>query len=141
MRPPWQAYALCPADPNAVPTIKFPQPSTDPDGGQRFSVPTDNPKIWRKPYYLTISDVDNKVYQIEVTKTLPWPPFNTMGMGTGFDHMVMTCPTPNVPGYTNVPGNPNDQNNWCGAINQVSNPIGTPTNAQRFELDTRPPDE
>ena len=53
MRPPWQAYALCPADPNAVPTIKFPQPSTDPGGGQRFSVPTDNPKIWRKPCYLT----------------------------------------------------------------------------------------
>ena len=67
--------------------------------------------------------------------------FNTMGMGTGFDHMVMTCATPNVPGYTNVPGNPNDQNNWCGAINEVSNPIGTPDNAQRFELDTRPPNE
>jgi hypothetical protein len=139
MRPAWQAYALCPADPNAVPTITFPNPPTDPNGGQRFSVPTDNPKIWRKPCYLTISDAANRVYQIEVTKKLPWPAFNNVTNNGGFDHMVMTCPTPNVPGYTNVPGNPNDPNNWCGATNEVANPMATPTNALRFELDTRPP--
>jgi hypothetical protein len=96
MRPAWQAYALCPADPNAIPTILFPNPSTDADGGQRFSVPTDNPKIWRKPCYLTISDAANKVYQIEVTKTLPWPPLNNVMNNGGFDHNVMTCPTPNL---------------------------------------------
>jgi hypothetical protein len=135
----WAMYAICPADPNAVPTTSFPSPSTDPDGGQRFSVPTNVPKIWRDPCYLTISDAANKVYQIKVTKKLPWPPFNSTGMGTGFDRTVMTCPTPMVPGYTNVPGNPNDKNNWCGATFEVSNPIGTRTNALRFELDTRPP--
>lgn len=140
-RPAWQAYALCPKDPNAIPTTTFPNPPTDPDGGQRFSVPTDNPKIWRKPCYLTISDAANKVYQIEVTKKLPWPAFNNVTNNGGFDHMVMTCPTPNITGYTSVPANPNDPNTWCGAINEVSNPIGMPMNAQRFELDTRPPNQ
>jgi hypothetical protein len=138
-RPAWQSYAICPANPNAAPTISFPNPSTDPDGGQRFNVPTNDRKIWREPCYLTISDFANKVYQIKITKTLPWPPFNNVANNGSFDHNVMTCPTPHVPGYTNVEGNPNDKNNWCGAANEVSNPVGTPTNAQRFELDMRPP--
>jgi len=102
-------------------------------------VPTNDPTIWRDPCYLTISDAANKVYQIKITKTLPWPPFNNVTNNGGFDPNVMTCPTPNVPKYTNVEGNPNDKNNWCGAANEVSNPIGMPTNAQRFELDMRPP--
>jgi hypothetical protein len=67
-----------------------------------------------------------------VIKKLKWPDFN----GVGFDHNVMTCPTPNVPGYINVPGNPNDPNNWCGATSEVSD-----QKAPRFELSTRPPNE
>jgi hypothetical protein len=135
----WKSYAIC-ADPTFVPNIAFPTPSTDPDGGQRFSVPTDNPKIWHNPCFLTILDADNRVYQIEVTKTLPWPPFNNVTNNGGFDHNVMTCLTSTLPSpYKNQPGNPNDPNTWCGGTTEVSNPIGTPGNAQRFELDTPPP--
>jgi hypothetical protein len=135
----WQTYVLCPANPNAVPTTTFPNPPTDPNGGQRFNVPTNDPTIWRDPCYLNIADAGNRVYQIKITRKLPWPPLNNVTNNGGFDPNVMTCPTPNVPRYTNVPGNPVDKNNWCGAANEVSNPIGTPTNAQRFELDMRPP--
>jgi hypothetical protein len=141
MRPAWEAYSICPLDPTAPPTTKFTKPSpTDANGGQRFNVPTDVPQIWRYPCYLTISDAANKVYQIELIKTLPWPPFNNVMNNGGFDHSVLRCPTPNVPKYTPVPGNANDPNNWCGATSEVANPTGTMTNALRYELDLRPPE-
>jgi hypothetical protein len=138
--PLWQSYSIC-ADPTAAPSLKFPQPSpTDANGGQRFSVPTDDTRIWRLPCYLTISDMANKVYQIEVTKKLPWPAFNNVTNNGGFDHTVMTCPKDiDVPGYTPVPRNSNDPNNWCGATGEVANPTVLPSNAQRFELDLRGP--
>jgi hypothetical protein len=77
LRPIWQAYEICAKDPTAAPTIRFPKIPTDPDGGQRFSVPTGDAKIRRNPCFLTISDAANKVYQIEVIKALPWPAFNS----------------------------------------------------------------
>jgi hypothetical protein len=137
-RPAWVAYDLCVDQtlPPAAPSRAFMVPSpTDADGGQRFYVPTDVPTIWRDPCYLTISDAANKVYQIEVLKTLPWTEFNPLGNGTGFDLTVMACPTPKVPpNYTAVMGTqtttpPIDRNNWCGAANEIANP------ALRFELD------
>jgi len=140
-RPKWQYYALCPHDqngvptPNAVPTTTFPDPPTDPDGGQRFSVPTDNPNIWSNPCYLTISDWANKVYQIKVEKKLPWPQFNNvLPIQPKFDHSVMTCTKPDING--SVPADPNDPNTWCGGTIGVSIP-----EAPRFELSTRPPNE
>jgi hypothetical protein len=137
--PAWSMYAIC-ADPSAPPNIAFPNPPTEPNGGQRFSVPTDNPKFWHLPCYLTISDTANRVYQIEILKRLPWPVFNNEPpFQPKFDHTVMTCPTPNIKGYKSVPADPNNPNTWCGGTLEVSNPIGTPTNAQRFELDTRAP--
>jgi hypothetical protein len=138
----WQAYQICAKDPTAAPSVRFRHPSlTDAGGGQRFGVPTDDTRIWRNPCYLTISDAANKVYQIKLTKSVPWPAFNNVTNKGGFDHQLMTCPTPDVPGYTPVAGNANDPNNWCGATNEVANPAATPTNALRYELDLRPPNE
>jgi hypothetical protein len=146
-RPTWIAYSLCVDQtlPPAAPSILFMQPSpTDPDGIQRFSIPTDEPRILKSPCYVTISDAANKVYQFEVTRDLPWPAFNNIENKGGFQIGIMACPTPKVPAnYTPVAGTqtttpPIDRNNWCGGTNEVSNPIGTPTNAQRFELDTPP---
>ena len=140
-RPRWQAYAIC-ANPTAVPNLRFKYPSpTDPDGIQRFNVPTDIAAIWRDPCYLTLSDAANKVYQIELKKPLPWPALNNEKNNGGFDHDVISCPTPKIPGLTTVPGNPDDRNNWCGGTNEVANPTAIGANALRYELDTRPPDE
>jgi hypothetical protein len=136
-RPAWQAYALCPEDPNTAPNITFPNPPTDDAGGQLFSVPTENKKIWREPCYLTISDVANKIYQIKVIKNLKWPEFNNvLPIQPKFDHSVMTCTKPTINGYTSVPADPNNPNTWCGGTIEVSI-----QEAPRFELSTRPPNE
>jgi hypothetical protein len=153
--PGWVAYDLC-VDPTvaAVPGRSFTIPSpTDENGGQRFSVPTDIPAIWHVPCYLTILDSANKIYQIEVLKTLgdpppPWTQFNSPKNEGGFDLTVMACPTPKVPAnYTAVMGTqtttpPIDRNNWCGATNEVAQPFDMPpNNPLGFLLNLRSPNQ
>ena len=120
-RPLWKSYGICK---NSVDTNFPPLPPNAKNGSRTIIVDTLLNNISASnPCLITVTDANNKMYQIQAMKKVPWPPFVSIE-NRHHDTTVVSCPN----GAGIVPAN-----SWCDLINELSVPA-----EPRFALLTPP---